>query len=182
MKYLLTLILSLVATSVQMPDIPQLVGPPVATVTEARAEQIAAKYHVDYRFAFEVADLAKHYERESFPRAVDILAIIGIESSFKPKSKSKLATDAAVGLTQIRPAAWSHKIKAEELATIDGQVRHGADILAHYYDVLRDKQGAVKSYNIGLNGYQQGKHASAATRYAAKYQTELASYVTTKAL
>lgn len=182
MKYLLTLFLSLVATSVQMPDIPQFVGPPVATALERQAEKIAMKYKVDYKFAYKIADLAKQNERTSFPRAVDILAIIGIESSFKPNSKSKLAADAAVGLTQIRPKAWSHKINASELATVDGQVRHGADILAHYYEVLGDRQGAVKSYNIGLNGYQQGKRTDAANRYAAKYRLELASYVTTKAM
>lgn len=182
MKYVLTLFLTLVVTSLQMPDIPLFVGPPIATETEAQAELIVAKYKVEYAFAFKVASLAKQYERKSFPQASDILAIIGIESSFKPHAKSNLAEDAAVGLTQIRPKAWSHKIKASELATIDGQVRHGSDILAHYYDVLQDKQAAVKSYNIGLNGYQQGKRPAAAARYAAKYRMELASYVTTKAM
>jgi len=139
-------------------------------------DSIVAKYKVEHDLAAKVVTFAIKYEQKTFPKAKDIVAIVGIESSFNPAAKSKLKRDPAEGLTQIRPAAWSHKFKREELTSIEGQIKHGSLILAHNYKVLEDKVGAIGAYNIGLRNYQEGKYKDAASRYLAKYSKEVVAY------
>ena len=113
----------------------------------------------------QVVDLAHKYQRPDFPRAEDILSVVAIESSFNPKSVSKLKKDPAIGLTQIRPGMW--KIPKEELKDIENQIKHGVNILSQYYDKLKDKKSAIVAYNKGIAAYKKGDFD---TKYLDKFQ------------
>lgn len=132
---------------------------------------ITEKYNVDETLARKIVKIANAHQQPDFPKTEDIIAIVGIESSFRPHVKSKLKTDPAVGLMQVRPGVW--KIPHEELSTIEGQIKHGAGILAHYYDKVGKVEGAVMAYNVGITAYRKGKTNK---RYLNKYKTEVAMY------
>ena len=59
------------------------------------AKSIAKKYRVDLDLVQRVVNLAYEYQDPEFPKAEDILAIIGVESSFNPESRSGLRRDPA---------------------------------------------------------------------------------------
>jgi hypothetical protein len=99
--------------------------------------------------------MAKKYERAVFPKAADILAIVGIESSYKKNATSGLKKDPAKGLMQVRPGVWGIDVKS--LATIEEQIKFGADILGKYYDKLGDVDKAVHAYNVGITNFKRGK-------------------------
>lgn len=98
--------------------------------------------------------MAKKYERPVFPKAADILAIVGIESSYKKNATSKLKKDPAKGLMQVRPGVWG--IDASDLATIEDQIAFGADVLHKYYTRLGDVDKTVHAYNIGITNLRKG--------------------------
>lgn len=137
------------------------------------ANKISTRFKVSQQLTKQVVGYAQKYERDSFPKAKDIIAIIGIESSFKPAAVSKLARDPAVGLTQIRPVVWRHKYSRTSLNDPENQVKYGAEILSHYFDVLGSREAAVEAYNIGITAYKKGRTNP---RYVAKYKKELAQY------
>lgn len=140
--------------------------------TAVLANAILKKYRVSPRLAMKVAKLAREYEKPSFPKAEDILAIIGIESSFTPMSVSKLRTDPAVGLMQVRPGVW--KLDRNELLNDIGlQIKTGADILHRYYKLLGNADDAVHAYNVGIGNFRRGKHNPG---YVSKYKNELTLY------
>ncbi len=124
--------------------------------TQHLIKLVASKYkNIDYKLASQIVSLAKKYEYASFPKAKDLLAIIGIESSFNPEAKSSLKKDPAVGLTQIRPEVWG--LKAGDLkGNIEKQIATGADILNKYYTKLGDKHDAIHAYNVGMTNFKRG--------------------------
>ncbi|KKK48416.1 hypothetical protein LCGC14_3145320, partial [marine sediment metagenome] len=133
------------------------------------AKTIASKYRVNQELVMKVVNLAYQYEDQTFPKAEDILAIIGVESSFNPKSKSNLQSDPALGLMQIRPGVWN--IDPEHLDNVEMQIKYGVDILRQYYKKLGNAEDAIQAYNLGLTRFRKGGRN---TRYVAKYQRELA--------
>lgn len=139
------------------------------------AQQIAEKYKIDPEDALEIVQLAYKYEKQSFPKAKDILAIIGVESSFDPDSVSGLRRDPAVGLMQVRPKVWG--MNAEELqGNVEKQIATGSDILHLYYKKLRQRDAAVAAYNVGMSEFRAGNNAEG---YVSKYMHELKSYAGT---
>lgn len=115
---------------------------------------ISTRYKVDPQLVERIVKAAKKYERPDFPRAHHLLGLIGVESSFNPKAVSKLKRDPAVGLTQIRPGVWD--IPKQQLSTIEGQVKHAADILAQYYERLgHDADAALHAYNVGITNHRR---------------------------
>lgn len=137
------------------------------------AKKIKEKYkHVDDDYALHVATLAKKHEREVFPKAEDILAIAGVESSFNPKAKSGLRIDPARGLMQVRLGVWG--IKASDIATSDQQIKHGADILEKYHAKLGDADSATHAYNVGLTNFKRKTGLN--PKYVDKYNAERARY------
>ncbi len=139
---------------------------------EAIVQRIVTRYNVDRDIARAVVQAAHKQERDRFPKAKDIIAIVGIESSFDPKAKSQLKQDPALGLMQIRPGVW--KMSPNELLTIEKNVEHGAAILEHYYNKLGKKRdSAVQAYNIGITAYLEGEKNSV---YLKKYKREVALY------
>lgn len=118
----------------------------------------------------DVVKYADKYARPDFPTKVDILSVIAIESSFNPKAVSNLKTDPAIGLTQIRPGQWSHKIKKNELISIENQVKYAAEILEiNYQSLNKDPKLALHAYNLGLTAAKRGDRNM---NYVDKFQRE----------
>ena len=106
------------------------------------------KHNVKPAEAHKIVTLAIKHEKAVW-KAEDVLALIGIESSFKKDAKSNLKTDPAIGLTQIRPAAW--RLNASSLKNnIEKQISKTYDILDHNLKVLGNKEDALHAYNVGL--------------------------------
>lgn len=134
------------------------------------AKKIAKEYRVDTELVQDVVNLAYKYQDKEFPKAEDILAIIGVESSFNPDSKSALKRDPAVGLMQVRPGIWN--IEPGDLATIEGQIKHGVDILRKYYRKTGSADDAVQAYNLGITSFRRGNRNP---RYVDKYRNFMAA-------
>ena len=133
---------------------------------------IMKKYRVSPTLAQKVATLAQKYEKASFPKAEDILAIAGIESSFIPTAVSNLKKDPAMGLMQVRPGVW--ELNTNRLATdIEYQIKSGAEILHKYYKLLGSAEDAVHAYNVGIGNFRRGKHN---IKYVHKYKNERQRY------
>lgn len=130
-------------------------------------QRIVQTYRADKQLVREVVDLAfKYGHADQFPRPSDLLATISIESSFRPHVKSKLRTDKAVGLTQIRPRVWKHIIPTGALTSIENQVKYSALILTQYYATLGNEKDAMNAYNVGLTSHRRGTWNP---RYEAKF-------------
>lgn len=136
----------------------------------------AEKHHVKDDVVKQVVQAALKYEKSDFPKAKDILAVIGVESSFNPDAKSKLKTDPARGLMQLRPGVW--KLPKSEFKTIDAQVKNGAEILSAYYKKLGSREAALHAYNVGLTNHLKSKDNPklANPRYVPKVNAERALY------
>lgn len=133
---------------------------------------ILKRHRVEQSLAEQIVAFAHKYERRDFPRAVDILAVVGIESEFRPHVKSQLATDPAVGLMQVRLGIW--KINPKEMADIENHIKYGSRILADYYDQLKgNKKAAIIAYNAGITAYRNREYTY---RYVRKFEIEYASY------
>lgn len=136
------------------------------------ADTVVKKYKIDYDLASEIVTLTKKHEKKSFPRAEDLLAIIGIESSFNPHAVSGLRYDPAVGLTQIRPNVWG--LDAGSLkSNIEQQISTSSDILSKYNRHLNNKEDAVHAYNVGLTAFQRGDYNP---NYVSKFSNERQLY------
>lgn len=140
----------------------------------AIAKTIQSKYkHIDPQFARQVAHLAVKHEHAEFPRAEDIAAISGIESSFDPSAKSKLKYSPAIGLTQIRPEIWG--LKKKDLATPEQQIKKSVEILSSYHSKLgHDTDSTIHSYNVGISNFRKGKGLNPG--YVEKFKKERALY------
>lgn len=133
---------------------------------------VVKKYNINYDLASKIVTLAKKYEHKSFPRAEDLLAIIGIESSFNPGAVSGLESDPAVGLTQIRPNIWG--FDAEELrGDVEKQISASSNILSKYNRHLNSKEDAIHAYNVGLTAFRRGDYNP---KYVAKFANEKQLY------
>lgn len=133
---------------------------------------VASKYKVDPKIVHATVKSAIKYQREDFPTAKDILAVVGTESSFKPSAKSALKTDPAIGLMQVRPGSW--KMSPKSLQTIDSQIKTGAEILHKYYVILGSRDAALHAYNVGLTNHHTKKVTN--PRYVPKVEKELDLY------
>jgi soluble lytic murein transglycosylase-like protein len=136
------------------------------------ADKISKRYKVNPKLALDVVKLAKKYEKTVFPKQNDILAIIGIESSFNPSAVSALKNDPAVGLTQIRPSVWG--LDATQLGgNIEQQIAVSSNILSQYNKRLKNPTDAVHAYNVGLTAFLRGDHNP---NYVQKFEKEKKQY------
>lgn len=132
------------------------------------------KYKIDPALAEHIATMAKKHEHPVFPKAKDIMSIVGIESSFDPNAKSGLKIDAARGLTQIRPRVWGLDHK-KDLATPEQQIKKSSEILASYHQKLGgDADAAIHSYNVGITNYKRGTGLN--PKYLEKFKKERQIY------
>lgn len=118
------------------------------------ATAIAKKYRINAELSYEIVELAHKHADEVFPKAIDILAVIAVESSFNPRAVSKLRRDPARGLMQVRPGVWG--IRPEALNDIETQIQVGVRILKKYYGRAGSAEGALHAYNIGITNYRRG--------------------------
>jgi soluble lytic murein transglycosylase-like protein len=133
-------------------------------------------YKISREQAEKIVKFAIKYEKPSFPKAHDLLAIIGIESSFDIYAKSSLKKDPAIGLTQIRPKIWG--LKPEVLkGNIELQIKKAAEILDMYYHKLGSEEKAIHAFNVGPTALKKGNTNHG---YVRKFKTELAKYNTGK--
>lgn len=146
---------------------PQIEPPTLIRRTEL-ARNIAQRYRVSSDLTQQVVDLAFRYEDQEFPKAEDILAIIGVESSFDPQSVSRLRRDPARGLMQVRPGVWN--IDPDELDDVEAQIKYGVEILKRYYQKLDSREDTLQAYNVGLTRFRRGGRNPG---YVAKYQRAL---------
>lgn len=134
-------------------------------------QAVMSKYNIDKQLADDIVALAHKYEHPKFPTAKDILAVVGIESSFRPEAVSGLQKDPARGLMQVRAGVWG--LDPSELESIEQQIAHGAMILSQYYAKLKSKQAALHAYNVGLTAFRRGEDNP---NYVDKFKKELRLY------
>ena len=164
-------------TSLETVAIPVVEEDPAVKQSKLRTKYInvvVKRYKKDEQFVTRVVDLAFQYQKKDFPQASDIVSIVGIESSWDTKAKSKLRRDPALGLTQIRPGAWKHKFKKHELKDVDNQIKYAVDILHHYYKVSGNREDAIVAYNIGLKARLSGRDNP---QYLEKYSQEKLNFI-----
>ena len=157
------------------PETQRTVQPAVSTQKEKQPQQdifkslnaAASKYSVDPQLFSRIVSAARKHAHPDFPRVDDIIAIIGVESSFQPNAVSGLKKDPARGLMQIRPGVW--KIPPHELMDIEKNIKYGSKILRKYYERLGDKEAAIQAYNVGITAFRRGKTNE---RYLQKYKIE----------
>jgi hypothetical protein len=131
---------------------------------------ITAKYRVSPERANQVLKAVDKYADPVFPAKKDLLAIIGIESSYDPNKKSGLKYDPAVGLTQVRPKIWG--IDANDLSgNVDKQVLLARNILKKYYNQFQDKDAAIHAYNVGETNYRHQQNLN--PEYVHRFKKEL---------
>jgi soluble lytic murein transglycosylase-like protein len=131
------------------------------------------KHNISAAEAEKVVKLAIKHETSNFT-AEDILAQIGVESSFKKTAVSKLKKDPAVGYTQIRPKIWG--MKANELSgSVEKQIKKTYEILDHYYQKLGNKEDAWHAYNVGITNFKRKKGLN--PEYTKKIKRELTRYM-----
>lgn len=150
----------------------------VGSIVDRYAEIIKSKYQVDPDLVKQIVQTAVKHEYSDFPKAADILAVVGVESSFNPKAKSALKTDPAVGLMQVRPGVWG--MSQSDLATIDQQIAHGSKVLRTYYEKLGSREAALHAYNVGITNHRRSvKDPSKGNpRYVPKINRELRQFST----
>lgn len=134
-------------------------------------DAILANYKVTPKFAEHVVKVADKYSYPDFPTTKQVLAVIGVESKFKPHAMSKLRHDPAMGLMQVRAQNWH--IKPHLLLKPEINIKHGVQILRRYYEKLGSEAGALQAYNIGITRYRHGHRQP---RYLHKVKEELAKF------
>ena len=92
-----------------------------------------------------------------------LLSVIGVESSFNPRSVSALSRDPALGLMQVRPGVWN--IDPSQLDDLENQIKHGVTILKKYHNKLQNPEDTLQAYNLGITRFRRGDRNP---RYVAK--------------
>jgi soluble lytic murein transglycosylase-like protein len=139
-------------------------------------DKVAEKYKVKPKLIEKIVSSAERHSYPDFPTTSDILGVIGVESSFNPKSVSNLGSDPAIGLTQIRPAV--NGLSRAELSSVDAQVKVCVGMLRQLYVKTGDKDAALHAYNVGLGNHKKSLDdpTKGNPRYAPKVNAEADRY------
>jgi len=124
--------------------------------TDSRAvSAVVLNYDQDPAFVQRLVSIAEKYAYSDFPKKEDILAIIAVESRFKPDAK----TQTSKGLMQINLDANRKRIQGS-LFNPDENIRVGVEILRGYYELLgSNRSAAIMAYNIGPGSYLKGRRS-----------------------
>lgn len=153
---------------------PALVAPKLTKPQIYQFDIITSTYDVGDELVRDVIKFSHKYQKKSFPRAEDILAIVGIESSWDPTAKSNLKFDPAFGLTQIRPIAWKKLIpNSSDLISVENQIKYAVEILHLNYRLTKSKDDAIIAYNVGYGNWLNGNFGF---DYLLKFKSELSKY------
>lgn len=98
--------------------------------------------------------LAEMHSHPEFPTAVDLLAIMHVESEFKPRA---IGTGGR-GLMQVRKGSFNPSVN----------VRQGAEYLREMYEKYSSRNKAFQAYNIGPGNLKKGKLLSRSRIYLKK--------------
>lgn len=156
------------AKPVVLQQLQQQTGPNMVKLVTVAAD----KYKVNPQVVQQVVSSAIKHAHTDFPTAKDLLAVVGVESSFNPNAISQLKKDPARGLMQIRPGVWD--LPETSFKTIDSQIKTGAEILHKYYVKLGSREAALHAYNVGITNHKKGKGTN--PRYVPKIDKEKSLY------
>ena len=130
----------------------------LSKVQKKYLDTITEEYNVDSALVRDVLHYVDKHAHKVFPKREDLLAIIGIESSWRPHAVSPLKVDPAIGLTQIRPGVWRKFISsAEELLHIENQIKYAAKILHYNFKLTENPEDAIIAYNVGYGSWLEGR-------------------------
>lgn len=115
----------------------------------------------------EIVYAATTFGYGGFPSAVDILAIISVESSFNSKASYR----GSKGLMQIHVPAHGKNFIGKNIFDVKTNIEYGSDLLYEYYVLLgRNRKAAILAYNAGIGNYLKGRYN---IEYWHKYQKAL---------
>lgn len=122
---------------------------PTKTEDEILADHISRKWAIDYKLTSKYVDLAsKHATEGGFPSKLDILAIIEVESNFRPHAQDSVSP--SMGLMQINVDA--HRVKPKDMKDPEKNIKKGSDILRLYRELVGSDNAAIVAYNAGIGG------------------------------
>jgi hypothetical protein len=110
----------------------------------------------------EVLNMASKLAFVDFPKVIDILAIIMIESSFRQFAKNKNSN----GIMQVNFGSFN----------IKENMTAGVKLLREYYVITETEKGAVKAYNVGIGNYLKGRLRTSSSAYFNKFKAQKAIY------
>ncbi len=131
------------------------------------ADAIHGKFQVPWTYAQKVVELAYEAAKKSTAvTALDVLAVIYIESSFREAAVHHIGP--SVGLMQIN--VLHHKIP--DLKKPEVNINAGVDILDEYHQKGRDISYTLVSYNAGPSRAKQlcSKSGACETAYVKKFR------------
>lgn len=131
--------------------------------------KVLSKYKIGETKAHQIVGAAMKHADPVFPKAHDILAVIGKESTFNEKAVSNVG---AKGLMQVRPKIWN--LGHGELDTIDNQVKHGVAILKAYHKKFSSVDSTLHAYNIGETNFRHKKNLN--PKYVENFHKEKELY------
>lgn len=129
---------------------------------------ISNSWNVSLAFAKEIVDIADKNAFEDFPKRNDILAIIAVESGFRPKASLR----GSYGLMQIEKKSHIRKLAGRSIFSPSVNIEIGAQILNEYFKLLgKNIKATLLSYNAGIGNYKRGRFKY---EYYLKYKKQLA--------
>ena len=131
------------------------VASPTMSKRKELTDNIIHQHKIAPELARNIVNTAYKYAHPVFPTPEHILAVIGVESHFKPHATSGLASDPAIGLMQIRADVWN--INPERLLTVEDNIKFGSTILRRYYNRLHSVSKALQAYNLGITAVRHGE-------------------------
>lgn len=131
--------------------------------------KVLSKYKISEQKAHQIVGAAMKHADPVFPKAHDILAVIGKESTFKDDAVSNVG---AKGLMQVRPKIWN--LGHGELDTIDGQVKHGVAILKAYHKKFGSVDSSLHAFNVGETNFRNKKNLN--PKYVENFHKERELY------
>ena len=124
-----------------------------------------------------IVKMAKQLEHKDFPRAIDIVSLIRVESAFREKAYnpelSKIDPNRrvppSIGLMQVQGGSLDWKLN----------MKQGTDRMREYYVKYCNKnvECAIKSYNIGPTNHRKGKCKISGAEYWSKFKKRKAEYI-----
>lgn len=136
------------------PVMPDVVShqPTEIRVDEDLINRIVTVAKVPYETARAIVIAAEELAYKDFPKKVDILAVIGVESTFQNHVSDGLGS---CGLMQVNPAAnkLDHGVVCSFPLT---NMKHGVRILRQNYESTGSAKDALLVYNSGLGNFRQG--------------------------
>jgi hypothetical protein len=122
---------------------------------EEATKKIVEHWKVHPNTAHQITTAAWKYGNTPHVTPHVLLGLMATESSFDPSQTSKLKSDAAVGLMQVRPKM--HGLKPKDLSSIDSQVKHGADLLKRFHNRMGNLSSGLTAYNNGVTATLMNK-------------------------